>query len=67
MDFHKGEKITIVLRGNIKPIHATFLAWMPSLEAEDQVYLLVECKGQQRRIHDMFIGKINGKTFTAAA
>jgi hypothetical protein len=66
MELSKGQKISVVLRGNNKPILATFKAWMPNLETTDQVFLVVECNGEERKIHDMFIiGEINGKAFTA--
>jgi hypothetical protein len=65
MELSKGQEISVLLRGNNKPILATFLGWMPNLETTDQVFLVVECKGEERRIHDMFIGEINGIAFTA--
>lgn len=65
MDIHKGELISITLRGNKKPIQATFLGWKPNLLAKDQVFLVVEWNGQERKIHDVFIGEINGNIFTA--
>lgn len=60
-----GEEITVTLRGNEKPIQATFLAWTPNLQAKDQVFLVVEWNGLERKIHDIFIGEINGYKFTA--
>ncbi|OIJ11502.1 hypothetical protein BKP35_12220 [Anaerobacillus arseniciselenatis] len=65
MDFSKGEEILVTLSGNHKPIQATFLGWKPSLDGKDYVYLVVDWNGQERKIHDVFIGEINGNTFTA--
>lgn len=65
MKLQKGEEISVTLRGNEKPIQATFLGWIPNLQATDQVFLVVEWNGQERKIHDVFIGEINGNKFTA--
>lgn len=65
MNLQTGDEITITLLGNEKPILATFLGWLPNLQAKDQVFLVVEWNGQERKIHDIFIGEINGNKFTA--
>ncbi|RTR26607.1 hypothetical protein EKG37_21295 [Robertmurraya yapensis] len=65
MNLQKGQEIAITLRGNDKPIMATFLAWIPNLQVKAQVFLVVEWKGEERKIHDIFIGEINGNKFTA--
>ena len=65
MRLQKGQEIAVTLRGNEKPIVATFLAWTPNLQVEDQVFLVVEWNGEERKIHDIFIGEINGNKFTA--
>jgi hypothetical protein len=65
LKLQKGEEISVTLRGNEKPIQATFLGWLPNLQETDQVFLVVEWNGQERKIHDIFIGEINGNQFTA--
>lgn len=65
MDLHKGDEISVTLLGNFKPIQATFLARIPNLQHKDQVFLVVEWNGEERKIHDLFIGEINGSKFTA--
>ncbi len=64
-EYKKGEQISVTLRGNQKPITATFLGWKPNLQEKDQVYLVVKWNNEERMIHDIFIGEINGKQFTA--
>lgn len=65
MKLQIGDPVSVVLRGNKKPIQATFLAWKPSLQGEDEVYLVVEWNGEERKIRDIFIGELNGKRYTA--
>lgn len=64
MNLNRGEAITVTLVGNEKAIHATFLGWIPHSHTYSHSFLLVECDGQERKIHDIFIGEINGELFT---